>query len=171
MRRITPGCLGEEGVPQVARRMMLGDVEQLEVVLLALHLGRAVHLEAHLGEDAVHLAQRLRGDVQPPARRPPPGQGHVQALGGQLILQVGRLDPGFAFRQGRFQSQLDLVGLLAHRAALLLGDLAHARENLHHRRAAAQVCAAPGLHGLLVLNALQRLQAGLLKSGPVHLVR
>ena len=53
-----------ERVPHVARRVIGRDVEQAEVVLVRLHVGRVVDLEAHLGEDGVDLAQGLRGDVQ-----------------------------------------------------------------------------------------------------------
>ncbi len=58
-----------EGVLHLARRVVGREVEQLEVVLVRLHLARAVDLEAHLAEDAVDLAQRLGGGVQAAAQR------------------------------------------------------------------------------------------------------
>ena len=58
-----------ERVPQVARRVVLGNVEQLEVELVGLDLGRLVDHEAELAEDARDLALRLDQRVQRAARQ------------------------------------------------------------------------------------------------------
>jgi hypothetical protein len=60
--------------------MVFGDVEQLEVVFFGLHIAAAVDLEAHVAPDAVDLAQRLRGRMEPPAPLAAPGQRYINRL-------------------------------------------------------------------------------------------
>jgi len=147
---------GVEGVLHIARGVMRRDVEQLEVHLVALHLGRAVDLEAEVAQNAHHFAQRLGDDVQPPACKGPAGHGHIQPLRLQRLAQRDLTQRGLALLRGCFQRALGGVGALPHLGARFLGQLAHQREDLHHRRAAAQMGHAPGLQILLILDRFQR---------------
>ena len=64
-RRRASSCAGDiDRVPQVARRVVGRDVEQLEVQLVGLDLGRFVGDEAELAQDARDLALRLDERVQ-----------------------------------------------------------------------------------------------------------
>ena len=96
--RITIGLVAalagfhEIGVLHVARRVTDGEVEQLEVELVRLHLAGAVHLESHLAEDAEQLAQHLRVRVQPPVLHGRPGRVTSSDLAGKGAGQCRILD-------------------------------------------------------------------------------
>ena len=59
-----PFRLDEIGILHIPGGMTDLEVEQLEVVFVALHFARAEDLEAHLAEDAVQFAQGLRIGMQ-----------------------------------------------------------------------------------------------------------
>ena len=147
-----------EGVPHIPRRVVRGHVEQAEVVIVGLHLARAVDLEAHLAPDAVDLAQHAGGDVQPPNRGAATRQGNVQLFGLQAAAQRFGLDRFLPVGQGGFEGLLHLVGRLPDQRAQLLGRLAQPREHQHHRGAAPQVSDAPGFQPGFVVRAVQRRQ-------------
>src|SRR5918997_2700021 len=67
-------------VPQVPRRVIGRNVEQLEIELVGLHLGRLVRHEAELAEYALDLALRLDQRMQRPARQSPSGERDVGSL-------------------------------------------------------------------------------------------
>ena len=117
-----------EGVLGVARRMVLRDVQQLEVVVVVLHLGALHDLVAHAHEDVDHL---LKGDVHRvqgacAARRS--RQGHVHSLGLQAGLLLAFLQLCAALLQRILQGLAHVVHQLAHLRALLGGELAHAAQ-------------------------------------------
>jgi len=63
--RITnAGRRGVKRVPHVARGVVLGHVQQLEVVLVGFDFAGPVNLKTHVGEDAVDSPQDLRREVQ-----------------------------------------------------------------------------------------------------------
>ncbi len=68
----------EVGILHIACRVPDREVEQLEVVLVALDLARAKNLETHLAKDAVQFPQGLRIGVQTSQRESPTGQGDIQ---------------------------------------------------------------------------------------------
>ena len=60
---------GVEGVLHIAGRMVPGEVEQLEVAFVSLHIPAAIDLEAHVSPDLGNAAQYLGAGMQPPVRR------------------------------------------------------------------------------------------------------
>ena len=64
--------------------MVLGDVQQVEVVGLEFHIRRLVDLKAHLGENTIELAQRLGREMQVPRNHRAPRQRDINGLIGQL---------------------------------------------------------------------------------------
>ncbi len=52
-------ALDVESVPHVAGRVVRWHIKEGEVVIVALHLARAEHLEAHLGKDLSDAAHGL----------------------------------------------------------------------------------------------------------------
>ena len=109
----------EERILHVARRMAGREVEQAEVVVVGLYLGRIVDLEAHLLQDVDDLADRLVGRVELAHQRPPPGHRHVDAFCGQRRIHLGLCQRRLPFLQGRLQHRLDLVGRLADQRPFL----------------------------------------------------
>ena len=103
-------------------RVVRRDVEQTEVVLVRLHVGRVVNLEAHLGKDRVVFAEVLRGDVQAAVARRPARQGHVDRAARQLGLQRVALKRLLPLAKRGFERALDLVGLLSVSRAFFPGQ-------------------------------------------------
>ena len=125
-----------ERVPHVARRVVRRDVEQAEVELVGLDVARAVDLEAHLREDRVDPAQRLRRRVQAAARpRRRPGSVTSMAPAASALLEFRLAQPLGGRLEGRFDGLPRLVGALAERLALVLGQGAQRAHRRHHRRA------------------------------------
>jgi hypothetical protein len=75
-----PGDVHVERVPQVAGRMVRGDVEHLEVGQVVLDLGPLVDHEAELAEDLGDGGDRLRNRVERAAPDRPAGQRDVDLL-------------------------------------------------------------------------------------------
>jgi len=109
---------GVEAVLHLPRRVVVGEVEQLEVHLVRLDVGAAVDLEAHVAEDAVDFAQGAGDDVQAAVGGAAAGQGHVERPGGHLRAQFGRFGLGQPLVVGRLQLGLDLVEPAAERRPL-----------------------------------------------------
>lgn len=84
------GGEGVEGIPHVAGGVVLGDVEQLEVVFVGFYVAAAVDLEAHIAPDAVDLTQGLGGGVQAAAPLGTAGQGDIESSAGDGGLEFGR---------------------------------------------------------------------------------
>ena len=108
--------------------MVPGDVQQLEVVVVELHLGALDHLVAHAHEHVHHLFQGDVHRVQRTGAALGAGQGDVDGLRRQprgLLLLGQRLFPGL---QLGLQRGADLVDHLAHLRPLLRGQLAHAAQ-------------------------------------------
>ena len=107
-----------EGVPHVARRMVLRYPQPREVVLVQLHLGPLDHREAHAGEGAEDVAQRLRHRMEAAPPPPPPRQRHVERPLAGLRGERGgpqRLAPS---GERRLQLALERVGRAPRLAAL-----------------------------------------------------
>ena len=95
------GDVHVERVPQVARRMVRGDVEHLEVGQVVLDLGPLVDHEPELPEDLGDCGDRLGDRVKRAARHGPSGQGHVHLLGREPLRLRDRAQFGAALGQGR----------------------------------------------------------------------
>ena len=91
--RSSSPVLQEEGVLRVARRMVVREVERLEVVVVVLHLGPLGDAVAELGEDLLHLADDQGHRVEAAERRPAAGEGDVDRRGAprRLPLALGQL--------------------------------------------------------------------------------
>ena len=66
-----------EGVPHIARGVVLGDAQAGEVVLVELDLGALDGGEAHAREGVEDVVQGLRDGMEPAAAATPPRQRHV----------------------------------------------------------------------------------------------
>ena len=98
-----------ERVPQVARRVVGGNVERLEVELVGLDLGRLVGHEAELAEDARDLALRLDERMERAARAAC-GPGSVTSLRSRAKRTSRAISSSRARR-----SAICRLELLAHR--------------------------------------------------------
>ena len=74
----------EERVEGVARRMVLGDVQRLEVVVVALDLGAEGDLEAEPDEDVLDRGDGLRERMEPAARDGPAGEREIERRASRL---------------------------------------------------------------------------------------
>ena len=139
-RAVAVGRAGDvEGVPQVARRVVGRDVEQLEVQLVGLDLGRLEVDEAELAQDARDLALRLDQRVQRAARQRPAGQRDVGSLARQANLDGDLVEAPAARGDGRLELLADWVGHGADLWPVLAGQSADAAEQLAQLTVAAQV--------------------------------
>ena len=146
-----------EGVRPLPGGVPLVDVQLGEVILLPLHL-RAVHdLKAHADEDVLDLIQDVVHGVLVPQLGLPAGQGHVDGLPLQLLLQHGLGHDLPPLLQQALDLAADLVGQLTHHRALLRGELAHLPQDRGHLALFAQVLDAQ----LLQLFHVVRLEDGL----------
>ena len=118
-----------EGVLRVARRVVLRNVERLEVVVVGLDLRAFGHREAHAEEDLLDLFEHLGQRVELAERRGPAGHRHVELFERELLVEQGRLDRGGALLDERLDARTHLVGELPDLRALLGRELAHLLED------------------------------------------
>src|ERR1035437_987777 len=100
-----------QGVPQVARRMVWGDVEHLEVREVVLDLRPLVDHEAELSKDLRYGSDRLWDGMERAAGDSAARQRDIHLFGKQTL----GLNCGVEFRSPRHQGALD-------RLAHLVGD-------------------------------------------------
>ena len=129
-----------EGVRGLARRVVRVVVEGVEVVVDELDLGALGDREPEPEEDVLDLAPGCGDQVQAPGRqRRVAGQGDVDGVGGQACVELAGLER----RRPRLDRGLDrlarLVAGLAHGAALVGRQVAHAAQELGQLGLAAQV--------------------------------
>jgi hypothetical protein len=79
-----------ERVVHGPRRMVRGNVERLEVVVVVLDLGPRHDRVTGAGEDLFDAQHRLGDRVQPAAALASPRQSDVDALGRQRLGELGR---------------------------------------------------------------------------------
>ena len=82
------GQIDVDRVPDVARRVVARDVEQIEVVVRGLHLGTEHGLEPEQGEDLAQLVDHLRDRMRSAENRWTAGQGHVDGVRGETLLEI-----------------------------------------------------------------------------------
>ena len=119
-----------EGVLHVPGRVVEGQVEQGEVVVVQLDLRPVEHLEAHADEGVPDGPIGLGHGVQVPhLHGAHPRLGHVQGfpLEAQLLGLLSKLRP--ALLHGGLQLLLELVHVGAQLGPLLLAELAHGAED------------------------------------------
>ena len=151
------GVVHPEGVPHIPRRVALGDVQHLEVVVVPLNLGAFHHAEAHADEGGADFADDLGGGMEPPLCRGPSGQGDVEAVfvggpqqGGLVYLPRPRFQPAF-------QRFLGLVGQGADASAFLNIQSGQPPEEGCEAAATPQIADAPLFQGF---RAFQRGKLG-----------
>ena len=101
--------------------MALLSIESVKIVLGQLHLRAVQHSKAHADEDVLDLIQ---GDIHGMAVTGLvglAGDGHIQGLSGQTVLQGLCLQLLTTALQGLLQGGTDLVGQLTHSGTLLGG--------------------------------------------------
>ena len=132
-----------ESVPHVARRVVLRDVEHLEVVVVPLHLWAFDHLESHRNEGVADLSHDQRGGMQTAHGRGPTGQRYVDGAilvrvraipGGQSVLSLGK---------GALEVRLRAVGRFPSGPALVRRQRAHGAEQPGQVASPAQECNSP----------------------------
>ncbi len=164
--------LGVEGIPHVPRRVVWRHVQVREVVIVRLNLGRGEHLKAHIAENLDNAPQHLGQGMQAAACYRAPGQGHIQLFGLQCLFEgIGFQQLALLF-QRTLQGLADFVGCFPHQWPQFLIQGSHTAEHPHHRRAAAQVCHAPGFQSIGIRHirqGCQRIPLDLLKISQVCL--
>ncbi|MPM72572.1 hypothetical protein SDC9_119548 [bioreactor metagenome] len=147
-----------ERVLHVARRMVFGDVEQLEVIFVKLDLRPFAHFKAHADEYIAYFAIHQRDRVQPARSRLDARRGHVNRLGreAQLLLQFP--ERTFLFADVRFDFGARLVHALAHLGPLLGRKLAHRAQDFRQLAFFAEEFNAQLLDRLLVFGKRERFE-------------
>ena len=82
------GQIDVDRVPDIARRVIARDVEQVEVVVRGLDLRTEDGLEPEQGEDLAQLVDHLRDRMRRADNRLAPRQGHVDGVGGEAPLEI-----------------------------------------------------------------------------------
>ena len=139
-----------EGVLGVPRGVVLGHVQEGEVVAVVLHLGPLHHGEAEADEDPLHLPPELRHRVQQAPLVAPPGEGDVDPLRLQLPLPRPLPQRPLALGERRFEGPLDPVPRRPRGGALLGGQGPQAPQQLGQAPPAPQHLHPPLLEPLLV---------------------
>jgi len=109
----------EEGVVHLPRRVLGREVQGCEVVEVGLDVRPLGDPEPHVGEDGDQLVHDLHGRVHAPPAAGRGGQGQVHAAGGELRLELRRLQLGLAGLDAGGQPVAHLVDLGAEDLAFL----------------------------------------------------
>ncbi len=126
-----------EGVLLVARRMIVGEVERAEVVVVGLDLGAFGDAVAHRSEDALDLLVDQRDRMERAGRPAPPGQGDVDRGARERRLALLFAEPAIDRLERRLHLLAQLVNALAEVAALGGVDLLELRLQRAHDAALA----------------------------------
>ncbi len=106
---------GMERVPHIARRVMLRNIEQLEVCFVVFDFACPKNLKTHVRPDVVNVAQHLSRRVQPAACDRTTGQGHIDLARFKVMRQFALADQVCTDDQRRFQRIFDFISSLAER--------------------------------------------------------
>ena len=117
-----------EGVLRVAGGVVLGQVHQLEVVVIQLHLRAFHHVKAHAGEALDQLVHHQRDGVLAAHLGQGARLGDIDGLGLEGGGALGGADAGLGLVHAVGEPLAHLVDLRAHLRAFLRGQLAHALE-------------------------------------------
>ena len=136
-----------EGIVHRPRRVMGGDVEGLEVVVVVLDLRALGDTEAGVGEQALDTQQGAGNRVQATAGLAASGQGNVHPLGLQPGLQGLALQRTAALVDPGLELLLGLVDGLPGLGTLFLGQLTQGLELLGQQTALAEKAHAHRIQG------------------------
>ena len=156
MRAQDDVVLDVEGVLRVARWVVLGQVEQLEVVVVVLDLRALHHVKAHASEHVDELVLHEGDRVHAAQRRVLARLGDVDRLARELLLLLELFDSAVERVELRGQLFAHLVDHLTGLRAHVRGELAHRAQQ--HRQIAllAQQLEAQCVKAGLVADRLQR---------------
>ncbi len=110
------GAGDEKSILHVARRMVFGNIERFEVVIIVLDIGTAGDFETHAQKDLDDLVDHQRYRVAMATLQPRPRQGDIDFFFGKGL--------GLGLPVDRSQSCIEL---LLQSAAQLIEPFAHAR--------------------------------------------
>src|SRR2546425_2396720 len=128
-----------EGVLHVPRGMILGDVQGLEVEVVALDLRPLGDGKAEAHEDRNDLVLHPGERVARAQRRTTAGEREVEALPGALLPALGLAPLGQLQLEQGLQLTLDLIGGRADERALLLRQRAQGAQQKRQRPLPSQV--------------------------------
>ena len=117
-----------EGILRVAGRVILGQVHQLKVVMIQLHLRALHHVKAHAGEALDQLIHHQRDGVFAAHLGQGTRLGDINGLGLEGGGALGGADAGLGLVHAVGQPLAHLIDLRAHLRAFLRGQPAHALE-------------------------------------------
>ena len=109
--------------------MIFRNVQLREVIIGKLDLRAVKNFEAHGDEQVLRLVERDVHRVAVAELHGLAGNGHVDGLGLELLLERLRLECGFCLLKLFLDGGADVVGHLAHDGALLGRELAHRFQN------------------------------------------
>ena len=147
-----------ECILRVARRMVLGNVHQFEVVVIQFNLRPLDRLEAHAGEDVQQLLQHDRHRMQAARRTPLHGHRHVNLFIFQALFQLAFSDFLLRFADGLFQLFAGFVHPLTDFRTHVRGHLTHAAQNASQLALLAEHAHAHGVQRLGIIRAFQLFQ-------------
>ena len=136
-----------QGVPHVAGRMPLRDVQHFEVVVVPLHFGPFHYAEPHGHKCVGNLPQHLRRGVKPARGNGSARQGYVDPFQVGDLRQSGFTDFLSPTFQPLFQRRFGAVAQGANLAPLLQVQLGQAPQNSGKPAAPSQVVDSPLLQG------------------------
>jgi hypothetical protein len=157
--------LDVERVLQGARRVVLVEVQGVEVVPLVLELGALADLPAHRDEQVAHLLHEkgewMASAASPARRHLGDVQGFARELGGLLRGE----DRALLRRQRRVHLRARLADELARRRLLIRGHVAQRGIELRERRVLPRVRGARGLQTRGIAGGRDRGERGIDRRG------
>src|SRR5918995_5144249 len=103
------GQIDVDRVPDVARRVIARDVQEIEVVVRGLDFGTKHGLISEQGEDLAQLVDHLRDRMRSAEKRRTAGQGHVDGVRGETLLEILGDERGMACTPGGGELSLERV--------------------------------------------------------------
>ncbi len=139
-----------KGVLHVARGVVGGDAQLLEIVEVPLDLGAIGDVEAEAREDLDDVVERLRDRMAVAAMAGAAGQRDVELFAMQIFFQLALRDALLRLLEERLELGDGIGDQLAHARAIGGGQRAHPLAQAGERAALAEVLHARRLDMLLV---------------------
>ena len=132
-------AIGEpEGILHVARGMVGGDIQRIEIVIFVFDLGAIQHGETERDEQVFDFGLNPGDGMQVAHARAGRGQREIQPLGVKPLFQGLRIELAQPRFEGGFQFLLGGIQQLADARAVLGRQLAHVFAGLGERAFAAK---------------------------------
>ena len=147
-----------ERVAAVTGRVIFRDVQLREVILGKLDLGAVEDLKAHRDEQILRLVERNVHRVAVAKLHGLAGDGDVDGLGLELLLERLCLEGGLCLIELLLDGGADVVCDLTHDGALLGGELAHRLEDGGQLALFAEKADAQGFQLAGIGDGVQRLE-------------